>query len=170
MDTAFYISAGVAVLATLGVVTRTHAAHALLYLVVSLLATAAAMWSLGAAFAAAVEVIVYAGAIMVVFIFVIMILNLTREAARAERRLLRPSIWVLPCVLTGVLLAEVVYVLAAGGPGGSAVTSVEPVSPKEVGLSLFGPYVLGVELASLLLLAAIVGVFHLARPVKEGQP
>ena len=76
MDIIFYIAAVIAFIATVGVVTRKNAIHALLYLVVSLLAVSVIFFVLGAPFVAALEVIVYAGAIMVLFVFAIMMLNL----------------------------------------------------------------------------------------------
>ncbi|HNC68856.1 MAG TPA: NADH-quinone oxidoreductase subunit J, partial [Pseudomonadales bacterium] len=85
MQEAFYICALVALLATLGVVTNARPVHALLYLVVSLLAVAGVFFALGAPFAGALEVIVYAGAIMVLFVFVVMMLNLGSETIAQER-------------------------------------------------------------------------------------
>ena len=78
MEATFYLSAAVAVAATLMVVTRASAVHALLYLIVSLLAVAVVFFVLGAPFVAALEVIIYAGAVMVLFVFVIMMLNPVR--------------------------------------------------------------------------------------------
>ena len=72
----FYIAATVALFSTVFALTRSNAAHALIYLIVSLLAVAVIFFLLGAPFAAALEVIVYAGAIMVLFIFVVMLLNI----------------------------------------------------------------------------------------------
>ena len=115
----FYISAAVAVVATLLVVTRTHAVHALLYLVVSLLAVAMVFVTLGAPLVAALEVIIYAGAILVLFVFVIMMLNLGPHSARQERAWLTPRTWIGPSVLAAVLLAEVVYVVASGMTSGA---------------------------------------------------
>jgi len=161
MDTAFYISAAVAVVSTFMVITRKAAVHALLYLIVSLLAVAMVFLVLGAPLAAALEVIIYAGAIMVLFVFVVMMLNLGGEAAKREGEWLRPAVWVGPAVCAAVLLVELVYVLSAVGisPGAGAAA----VGPKEVGLALFGPYILGVELVSMLLLAGLVGAYHLGR-------
>ena len=76
MNVLFYISAVVAILATLMAISRAHPVHALLYLIVSLLAVALVFFTLGAPFVAALEVITYAGAIMVLFLFVVMMLNL----------------------------------------------------------------------------------------------
>lgn len=161
MEFAFYFSAGVAVAATLGVVTNTNPVHALLYLVISLLAVAMVFFSLGAPFAGALEIIVYAGAIMVLFVFVVMMLNLGDTSAQ-EREWLKPGIWIGPAILSLLLLGQLLYVLLVQ-PSDDFIGHT-PVSPKEVGVSLFGPYVLAVELTALLLLAALVAAFHLGRP------
>ncbi|HKK14590.1 MAG TPA: NADH-quinone oxidoreductase subunit J [Gammaproteobacteria bacterium] len=160
MNATFYVASTVAVLATLLVITRTQAVHALLYLVVSLLAVALVFYTLGAPFAAALEAIIYAGAIVVLFVFVVMVLNVGGDAARRERAWLAPGAWVGPGVLCAVLLAELLYILYAGTPG---TTGLHPVASQQVGAALFGPYVLAVELASMLLLAALVGAHHLGR-------
>jgi NADH-quinone oxidoreductase subunit J len=166
MDAAFYISSAVAVASTAMVVTRTNAVHALLYLIVSLLAVAVVFYALGAPFVAALEVIIYAGAVMVLFVFVIMMLNLGPHAARQERAWIAPRAWIGPAVLSLVLLGELIYIIAFSNM--PAATGVS-VSPKETGIALFGPYVAGVELASMLLLAALVGAYHLGRR-EEGRP
>jgi len=167
MSYIFYISAAVAVVATLLVVTRTHAVHALLYLVVSLLAVAMVFASLGAPLAAALEVIVYAGAIIVLFVFVVMMLNLGRHSVERERGWLAPSAWAGPTILCLILLGELFYVVACGG--GAEVIEAAEVGPKEVGQALFGPYVVGVELAGMLLLAGLVGAYHLGRREALGE-
>src|SRR5512135_3368867 len=115
MNLLFYISAIIAVIATALVITRTNAVHALLYLIVSLLAVAVIFFVLGAPFIAALEVIVYAGAVMVLFVFVIMMLNLGPESVRRERMWLSPAMWAGPSLLGLILLAEVVYILSGGG-------------------------------------------------------
>jgi NADH-quinone oxidoreductase subunit J len=160
MNMLFYLSAAVAVLATVMVIISVNAVHALLYLIVSLLSVALIFFTVGAPFAAALEVIVYAGAIMVLFVFVIMMLNLGPQAARTERRWLNLGSWWGPGLLTFVLLAELVYLLALKSDHPVAAAGV---GPKEVGITLFGPYLLGVELASFLLLAGLVGAYHLGR-------
>jgi NADH-quinone oxidoreductase subunit J len=166
MNIAFYIAAAIAIAATLRVITNANAVHALLYLIVSLLAVAVVFYVLGAPFAAALEVIVYAGAIMVLFIFVMMMLDLDSAAAAQERAWLRPAAWFGPALLAALLLAELLYLLARAGAGRGAGLVVEA---KQVGTLLFGPYLLGVELASLLLLAALVGAYHLGwRESRDG--
>lgn len=161
MEALFYVSAAVAVLSTLRVVTGRNVVHALLYLVVSLLASALVFYSLGSPFMAALEVIIYAGAIMVLFVFVVMMLDLGPGAERREGSLFNPGTWAGPSALAGVLVFELLYSLA-GGPF-EAPQPGAYISPKEVALSLFGPYFIGVELASLLLLAGLVAAWHLGR-------
>ena len=159
MESLFYITGTVALVATLQALSRSNAVHALIYLIVSLLAVAVIFFLLGAPFAAALEIVIYAGAIMVLFVFVIMMLNLGESGDHRERQWLEPRIWIVPTILASILLLELL-VVEAQAPGS---TSGRQVSPKEVGLVLFGPYVLAVEIASMLLLAGLVGAYHLGR-------
>ncbi|TPE43005.1 NADH-quinone oxidoreductase subunit J [Pontibacter mangrovi] len=165
MELTFYIAAAVAVLSTIMVITRYNIIHALLYLVVSFLAVATVFFTMGAPFMAALEIIIYAGAIVVLIIFVIMMLNLTQEDVQQEKEWLKPSIWVGPAILSAVLLAELVYVVAAGTP--PQPEAVVAVDARLVGLSLFGSYILGVQLSGILLTAGIVGAYHLGRQKKK---
>jgi len=165
MTAVFYLSAAIAVIATFMVVSRAHAVHALLYLVVSLLAIGLVFYTLGAPFAAALEVIVYAGAIIVLFVFVVMMLGLGEDATLAGTSWRRPQHWLGPALLSSALLAELAYVLFAAPEGSHTAQRV--IEAKEVGIRLFGPYLLAVELASLLLLAALVGAYHVGRRPRE---
>jgi NADH-quinone oxidoreductase subunit J len=152
----------VAVISTILVITRTNAVHALLYLIVSLLAVALLFFALGAPFVAALEVIIYAGAIMVLFIFVIMMLNLGGQAAKQEALLLTPGIcWSVNHIM--VLAAK--HLSVRDRPGGPLLALI---SPEEIGIALFSPYVIGVELACRLL-AGLVGAYHLGRPHRHGK-
>ncbi len=160
----FYLAAMIAVAATVMAITRLNAVHALLYLIVSLLAVALVFFLLGAPFAAALEVIVYAGAIMVLFVFVVMMLNLGPQTIDQERQWLRPGMWIGPSVLAAFLFAELIYILIRVDP----MTAAAEVGPKQLGLTLFGPYLLGVELASMLLLAGLVGAYHLGQRPPKG--
>ncbi len=157
MNGVFYLSAAVAIFSTAMVITRLNAAHALLYLIVSLLSAAVVFFTLGAPFVAALEVIIYAGAIMVLFIFVIMMLNLGPQSARQESQWLNAKMWIGPAVLALVLILELVYLFVADG----GELAGRAVPAHQVGLALFGPYILAVELASMLLLAGLVGAYHL---------
>lgn len=160
MNTVFYLSAGVAVLATIMVVVAKNAVHALLSLLVSLLAISLIFYVIGAPFIAALEVIIYGGAIMVLFVFVVMMLNLGPAMVEQERRWLPPRIWIAPGILALVLAAEMAYVLVRGPVSSMSGTTV---TPQQVGVALFGPYLLGVELASMLLMVALVGAYYLGR-------
>jgi NADH-quinone oxidoreductase subunit J len=162
VEFAFYFAAGVAVLATLRVITNTNPIHALLYLIVSLLAVSMTFFALGAPFAGALEIIVYAGAIMVLFVFVVMMLNLGPASVQQERQWLTPGIWFGPAALSAALLVQLLYGLFKS-PSGAAI-GLQTVDAKAVGIQLFGPYLLAVELASMLLLAALVAAYHLGRP------
>lgn len=159
LNIVFYVSAFVAILATAMVITRTNAVHALLYLITSLLAVAVIFYVLGAPFVAALEIIIYAGAIMVLFVFVVMMLSVATSPPQ-ERQWLQPRRWIGPAALGAILTAELVYIITNYE---SHVDSVGAISPKQLGIALFGPYLLGVELASFLLLAGLVGAFHVAR-------
>lgn len=160
MNTLLYISGFVAVISTLMVITRKNAVHALLYLIVSLLSIALVFFVLGAPFVAALEVIIYAGAIMVLFIFVIMMLNVNTGSAKQESQWMSPAGWVGPACLSAVLLGELVHVMTDSS---IRLINVSVVGPKQVGISLFGPYLIAVELASMLLLSGLIGATHLGR-------
>jgi NADH-quinone oxidoreductase subunit J len=160
MTVVFYLAAAVAIASTVMVITRLHAVHALLYLIVSFLSLSLVFYALGAPFVAALEVIIYAGAILVLFVFVIMMLNLGAEAAAQERQWLHPRMWIGPVILALILAGELFYILIQPG-GQPALGGV--VGPKQVGIVLFGPYLIGVELAALLLLAGMVGAYHLGQ-------
>ncbi len=155
----FYIAAAIAVVATVAVILQTNIVHGLLYLILSLLAVAVIFYVLGAPFAAVLEAIVYAGAIMVLFLFVIMMLNLGQHTREQERVWLTPRGWIAPSIMAAILLGQLLNVM----------TSIdhelipEQVGVMEVSALLFGPYVLAVELASILLLAGLVAAYHLAK-------
>ena len=157
MELTFYISGAVAIVSTIMMLTCLNLVHALLYMIVSLLAVATDFFALGAPFAAALEAIVYAGAIMVLFLFVVMMLNIGRHAAETERQWLTTGIWSGPVIMASILIIEVVYMAR----GTSAGLGTDATGPKQVGMALFGPYMIGVELASMLLLAGMVGAYHL---------
>ena len=112
MEFAFYIAGLISILATLRVITHTNPVHALLYLIVSLIGLSVVFFSLGAYFAGALEIIVYAGAIMVLFVFVVMMLNLGKSVVEQERKWLQPRFWIGPAILSLVLLIVLVYAIS----------------------------------------------------------
>jgi NADH-quinone oxidoreductase subunit J len=116
---------------------------------------------LGAPFAAALQIIVYAGAIMVLFVFAVMMFNINQSDIDRESEWLRWQSWVGPTFLVLILLAEVLFVLQSQAAWPSK--TIELVDARAVGSLLFGPYLLAVEIASFLLLAGLVGGYHLAK-------
>ncbi len=156
MSWVFYISGIITLFCAAMVLTRSNAMHALIYLVLVFMSTAAVFASLGASLVAVLQIIIYAGAIMVLFVFIVMMLNMGETTQGKERGWMRGKDLIPPIFLAGLLL--VLFVLALGtrytAPAGI------PVGPKAVGISLFRTYFIGVEVASVLLLAALVGAFH----------
>ena len=156
---AFFAIAAIAVASALGLILRPNAIHGALFLVVNLGSVAALYLTLGAEFLAAAQVIVYAGAIMVLFVFAIMVLIPGKEETGPDpRRGAR-----LVAVPVGALLLLLLVIAVGGrwsGPRGPAGPSG---SAGAVGRLLFTNYLFPFELTSVLLLAAMVGVLLLAR-------
>ena len=159
MTILFYLAASVALISTLLVIVQSNIVHALIYLILSLLAVAVIFYVLGAPFAAVLEAIVYAGAIMVLFLFVIMMLNMGQHTRDQERSWLAPKIWIAPSIMSALLLAQFINVFSQID---YALEGTQ-VDVMAVSALLFGPYVLAVELASILLLAGLVSAYHLAK-------
>jgi len=153
------VIAAIAVGSALGLILRPNAIHGALFLVVNLGSVAALYLMLGAEFLAAAQVIVYAGAIMVLFVFAIMILIPGKEESGPDPRR-GARIVALP--VGGLLMLLLVFVVAArwNAPRGAVVPSG---SAAAVGRLLFTSYLFPFELTSVLLLAAMVGVMLLAR-------
>jgi NADH-quinone oxidoreductase subunit J len=156
----FYVFAAVAVGASLLVIAQRNPIYSVLLLIASFGALSGLYVMLDAPFVAVIQIVVYAGAIMVLFLFVVMLLNLGRRAIEIEGALLKPAAWIGPVILGMILGAEVVYLLLGAGPAGSMNHVIEP---QQVGTALYGPYLIGVELASMLLLGGLVGAYHLGR-------
>lgn len=162
----FYLLAIVAILASLRVITRTNPVHALLNMIVTLLALSGIFFALGAPFAGALEIIVYAGAIMVLFVFVVMMLNLGTQSTLEEESWLTSSAWAVPAGLAfivGLTLFSLIGMKYGSEGMMPAFIGVEPVTAKMIGAKLFTEYLLLVEIAGFLLLAGLVAAYHLAR-------
>ena len=159
----FYLMALVAIVSTVRVVTNTNPVHALLSLIVSLLAVAGIFLTIGAPFAAALEVIVYAGAIMVLFVFVVMMLNLGQHTVDQERKWLTSDAWAVPALMSFLVGLCLVWMLGSEYTTKGAVLGAQIIGPKAVGQALFTHYLLLVEVAAMLLLAALVAAYHLGK-------
>ena len=156
----FFILALVAVVAALGMLLSRNAVYSALFLILNFATVAVFFLLLGAPFIAMAQVTVYAGAIMVLFLFVIMLLG--AESLRWRSRLT----WQAPVaiVLAVVLLAEGVYVLAMRGVGAAAPATAPGFGgPLSIGTTLFDTYLLPFEITSVLLLVGMVGAIVLTR-------
>ncbi|URJ23345.1 NADH-quinone oxidoreductase subunit J [Blochmannia endosymbiont of Camponotus sp. C-003] len=164
MTTLFYMSGITAILSTVCVILHYHPMHALLYLIVSFLSISCNFFSLGASFAAFVEVIVYAGAIMILFVFAIMMLNMktTIFGMQKKSRFFNPILCCGSVLLIGILFLILLYI-SFGLQDDLININKSVVDSKQVGVALFGPYILMVELASFLLLSSLISVFHLSQ-------
>jgi NADH-quinone oxidoreductase subunit J len=151
----FYIGGALALLFTAIALTRSNAVHALLCLVASFLASAVVFYTLGAPFIAALEVIIYAGSIMVLFLFLVMLLPATDQTIREEKIWAAPKAWVVPGVI-GTLMAVELIAAIAFGP-----VAIRSFSAKEIGAALFTRSAVAIELSSFLLLSGLIGAFHL---------
>jgi NADH-quinone oxidoreductase subunit J len=166
----FIILAAVAVAAALGMLLSRNAIHSALYLVLNFMAVAVFYLVLNAPFIAMVQIIVYAGAIVVLFLFVIMLLgaDLLRSAAdevRGAERYHRYGALLLALVLIGVF----VYMLLQNDLGGAAISPTIDASPQALGMKLFQSYVLPFQVTGVLLLAAITGVVIFGQTRKRGK-
>jgi len=163
MNLFFYIAAVIAILSTIMAITGRNAIHSLLFLILSLLAVSVMFYLLDAPFIAALEVIIYAGAIMVLFIFVTMMLNIGLEK-KQEKRWLNPRMWLIPSILAAVLFVDLMFAVRTME---TVVEANQIIEPKQVGISLFSTYLLAVEIAAILLMAGVIGAFHLGSQKKK---
>jgi NADH-quinone oxidoreductase subunit J len=163
MNIFFYTAAAVALASTTMAISGRNAIHSLLYLILSLLAISIIFYLLDAPFIAALEIIIYAGAIMVLFIFVTMMLNIGLEK-KAESKWLNPRMWIIPSILALILFIDLILAL-------KNVKTLEAennvIMPKQVGISLFTTYLLAVEIAAILLMAGVIGAYHLGSQKKK---
>lgn len=158
----FVFLAALAVISALGTVAQRNPVHCLLALVVTLLTIAVLFIGLDAATVGFLQAIVYAGAIMVLFLFVIWLLNLQAELRSAPGRLALKAAGGLLCA---ALVAEL-FVLLWHAPSAGGAQAVAPAgygSIETLATTLFSDYLIAFEITSVLLLAAIVGAIALAR-------
>src|SRR5581483_813192 len=159
----FIVFALAAVAGAVSVVLQRRPLYSVLSLVVTLISLAAVYVTLQAQFIAAIQVIVYAGAIMVLFVFVIMLLNIKEEMAPDRHRLLR----YLAIPVEIVLIGEIVAVIRGLSSNSSLrtidTTAVAVGDTNSIGMAMFKAYMLPFEITSILILMALVGAVVLAR-------
>jgi NADH-quinone oxidoreductase subunit J len=162
----FYLLSAFVVAATVLAITRRNPVHAVVYLALSFLGTAMLLYLLGAPFLAALEVIIYAGAIMVLFLFVIMMLRAEPDAGpRSFVRRWGPSL------LLGLLFLSLTGTLVAVDPESPMRLPAAVVTPADFGRFLFERYWLPVEMISLLLFIALIAAVQIGKgkPEVRGQ-
>ncbi len=161
----FYALAALLVVSAGLVVTVRNIFHAALYLAVALLAVAALYITLGAYFLAAIQVLLYIGAVVVLAIFVI---NLTRTATGAPVTLTRR--WVIPSALVSALTACLIIVALLKSPYTAAGAGQVPEDTTAIlGRHLLGDFVLPFELVSVLLLSALIAAITIIAKDKEDE-
>ena len=164
---AFYIFAAIAVIASLLVVGQRNPMYSVMLLIVSFGALAGLYILLDAPFTAVTQIIIYAGAIMVLFLFVVMLLNVAREEATAASvaTLVSPTGRRLGALLAVVFGIELLWALMRVGlsPFGQDPATESVSSVQRIGLGLFRDHVFAFEATSLLILVAMVGAVVLAR-------
>jgi NADH-quinone oxidoreductase subunit J len=157
----FYFLSGLAILSGVLVITRKNPVHSALALILTLLSVAGLYLMLYAPFVAGVQIILYVGGIMVLFLFVIMLVNIERS----EREKQFNQQW-LPGILAACglgLLFVLIYVKGKALFSQSVLTMPETENTQRVGVMLYSNYMFPFEIASLLLLVAIIGAVVMAK-------
>ncbi|GBC62605.1 NADH dehydrogenase subunit J [Desulfonema ishimotonii] len=153
----FYILAAVILVSTGVAITRRNMVHAVIWLVMSFFGSAMLFYLMGAPLLAALEVIIYAGAIMILFLFIIMML----KTEGLEERLFPLRQWVPAMGMGAVSLTVCLLLLIAAGPEARTPLKTAVAEPAVFGHFLFRRHWLAIEIVSLLLLIALVGVLHM---------
>ena len=158
----FYILAAITIIATIFAISEKHPVHAIIYLVTSFFSLAVVFYLLAAPLIGVFEVIIYAGAIMVLFLFVIMMLDLG-SPVDAKRP---PLVHCLPAlVLAGITVAALVWLFSLrtdATPAGNHMVSIQ-----EFATTLFSRYGVAIEIISMQLLFALVGALYFGRRRKQ---
>lgn len=168
----FVVAAAMILAGAIGVVVRSHPVHAALSLILTLFGVAVMFVAQEAHFLAAVQVIVYAGAIVVLFLFVIMLLGVDRtEDLKTEPfKVQRPLAFIVGLGVIGLVTAAVVASRDVVSSRGSGLVTPDMADPdsniRQLSRSVFGDYVVAFEITSVLLVVAVVGTVLLTRRVK----
>ncbi len=158
----FYVLAAIILVTTGLAITRRNLVHVVVYLVFSFFGSAMMFYLFGAPLLAVLEVIIYAGAIMILFLFIIMMVKV--EAS--EEPLFPIQQW-LPIVLIGVVYLIIGAGIVSSAPGSQVTLEIALAKPKAFGEYLFQRHWLVIEIVSLLLLVALVGALYLGRKRPE---
>jgi NADH-quinone oxidoreductase subunit J len=192
IEVIFIITAIVCLISALLTVTAHNAVHALLYLVTMMIAIALIFFLFGSPFAAALQIIVYAGAVMVLFVFVTMMLHQGEKSIIDEKTLFNIKNAKGPLLLAVVLVIELLIISVQPIAANSSLTTLSSVnrevvnsetepltaqngnlaqlnSVKSLAIQLYGPYRLLVLIAAMLLLSALIGAIHIARHIPEHE-
>lgn len=160
----FYVLAAIILITTGIAITRRNLVHAVVYLVFSFFGSAMMFYLFGAPLLAVLEVIIYAGAIMILFLFIIMMVNV--EAS--QERMFPIQQW-LPIAMIGIFYLIIGAVIVTSAPGTDVTLEIALAEPKAFGEYLFQRHWLSIEIVSLLLLVALVGALHLGRRKSKGD-
>jgi NADH-quinone oxidoreductase subunit J len=152
----FYVLAAVIVVTTGLAITRRNLVHVVVYLVFSFFGSAMMFYLFGAPLLAVLEVIIYAGAIMILFLFIIMMV----KTETFEQQLFPFRQW-LPAALMGVVYLVIGAVIVSSAPGNQVMLKIALARPEAFGEYLFQKHWLAIEIISLLLLVALVGALYL---------
>lgn len=158
----FYVLAAVILVTTGLAITRRNLVHVVVYLVFSFFGSAMMFYLFGAPLLAVLEVIIYAGAIMILFLFIIMMV----KVEVSEEPLFPIQQW-LPIVLIGVVYLIIGAGIVSSAPGSQVTLEIALAKPKAFGEYLFQRHWLVIEIVSLLLLIALVGALYLGHKKSE---
>src|SRR5213594_3178111 len=162
----FYVFGTVAVISAIFVISQRNVVHSAMFLAVTLLSVAGIFLTLHAEFLAGVQVIVYVGGILVLFVFVIMLIAVERSVHERQYN----KQWTIALITSGILIVEIAYGLYRGRDSlilppfvAPPVAAAAAGNSEQVGTALYTSYLLPFEIASILLLVAIVGAVVLAK-------
>ncbi|NIH40991.1 MAG: NADH-quinone oxidoreductase subunit J [Buchnera aphidicola (Periphyllus aceris)] len=158
MNIFFYIFSFISVLSTILVIFQKNPLYSLLYLIVSFLSFSGIYFSIGAYFIGALETIIYSGAIMVLFVFAIMVLNLGEQTLKEEKKLFSKKIFYFSLFLSIIIFFIIFHVIFRIP---DVLVHFNLYDTSLIGIALFNKYIWFVECSSMLLLAALIIVFHL---------
>lgn len=162
----FIVIGAVCMTSAIGVITSRLPIHSALYLLVNFVSLAVMYVTLEAQFLAAAQVIIYAGGIVILILFVIMLIGSEKIETRAPHRSWTPFAGIL---LGVALISSMIYSFVETPDAASVTTAINGGAPETVGMALFTRYILPLELTAVLLLVALLGALLLGRYPKTGQ-